>query len=443
MDSMDIRNNKILFIIDTYWQYDNYVKTQALQEVKDKVYFIANPELSHLDFNISPERLIFYSYPNKKDILHRHIFNINSWRLRKKDIVFRQRSLLFKPRQVFFYRILALPVIYQITKFIFLKRGEDRNLSEFIQKINPSIILIPSHAFEGSTFETIRLARKMKIPTLMIIDNWDTLANKTIFTFKPDFLGVWSQQQVEDAFRIKGMPKERTFILGAPKFTKYLKAGNSHPPSPYPFKYVLYIGIAEVFNELGALKILDEEIEKRNLDLKIVFRPHITQHARRCPDVFFEYDFKHVVLDTPARRYYKRSVYWDISSESVNPIYYPDHSYYLPLLSNMEFMISPQTTMILEASLANKRHYILSYDDGIHRFGPKFIFDNCRFLFGVERLPNVRMVRKLEDLRKIFDPSDPLKEEVEPLDVDYFISKENSANYSENLKKVIDTILTK
>lgn len=438
------QNNKILFVVTNYWQYDNYINTQALEDVKDRVYFVVDPELSNMNFNVPKERLFFYAYPGKKDTLHRHIFNMNSWRLRNKDIVFWLRSLLFKPRQRLAYRILALPVIYQITRFVFLQKAKDKNLFDLIKKINPSIILIPSHAFEGSTFETIRIARKMNIPSLMVIDNWDTVANKTVFTFKPDYLGTWSRQQVDHAFSIKGMPKNKSFILGAPKFTKYLKFIESNrPPSPYPFRYALYVGIAEVFNELGALKMLDNEIEKRKLDLKIVFRPHITQHARRCPDVFFEYDFKHVVIDNPAKRYYKRSAYWDISQDSVNPIYYPDHSYYLPLLSNMEFMISPQTTMILEAALLGKKNYLLAYDDGLHRFGPKFIFDNCVFLNGVERLLNVRMVRKMEDVEKIFDPSDPLKEEAEPLDVDYLISKEASANYSANLKKVIDTILSR
>jgi len=441
MNSKNTKDSTILFVVTNYWQYDNYINTQALKDIKDRAYFIVDPELSKMNFDVPKERLFFYSYPGRKDTLHRHIFNMNSWRLRNKDIVFWLRSLLFKARQRFAYRILAFPFIYQITRFVFLKKAEDKNLFELIKKINPSIILIPSHAFEGSTFETIRIARKIKIPSFMIIDNWDTLANKTIFTFKPDYLGVWSQQQVEHAFSIKGMPKERTFILGAPKFTKYMKPESSHLPSPYPFRYALYVGIAEVFNELGALKMLDDIIEKKKLDLKIIFRPHITQHARRCPDVFFEYDFKHVILDTPAKRYYKRSAYWDISQDSVNPIYYPDHSYYLPLLSNMEFMISPQTTMILEAALLGKTNYLLAYDDGLHRFGPKFIFDNCVFLSGVERLSNVRMVHKMEDVEKIFDPSDSLKKEVEPLDVDYLISKEASANYSENLKKTVETIL--
>ena len=194
---------------------------------------------------------------------------------------------------------------------------------------------------------------------------------------------------------------------------------------------------------------MDEIIERRNIDLKVVYRPYTTQHTRNCPEVFFEYDFKHVILDTPAKLYYKRSAAWHVSSkDGFNPIYSPDHSYYPKLLSSMEFMISPQTTMILEASLFDKKVYILAYNDGVHSFGPHWAFNQGRYLFNLERLENIRMIYKIEDMEKIFTPGDELKQSVlpaqasEPIDIDYFVSKEATANYPANLKRTIDTILT-
>jgi len=73
---------------------------------------------------------------------------------------------------------------------------------------------------------------------------------------------------------------------------------------------------------------------------------------------------------------------------------------------------------------------------------PKFIFDNFPSLFGiVERLENVRMVRRKEDLEKIFAPGDQLKRDVQPLDIDYFVSKEATANYASNLEKAVEKII--
>ena len=51
------------------------------------------------------------------------------------------------------------------------------------------------------------------------------------------------------------------------------------------------------------------------------------------------------------------------------------------------------------------------------------------------------MVRKMEDLEKIFAPGDQLKRDVELLDIDYFVSKEATANYASNLEKAVEKII--
>lgn len=436
---MNPKNNKILFVISTYQQYQTYIQTQALKEIRDNAVFVVNPKLAGMDFGVFNDRIFTYYYPDSKDILHRHIFNIyitrKGWR----------RGEWFRRRQKRVYGILSLPIVHKIVKLLFLFFARDKNLTKLVKKINPAIIVLPSHAFEGMTFELIRIAKEMSIPSFMVVDNWDTLAERTLFTRKPDCLGVWSRQQAEQAVRANDMAKDSIFILGAPKFAGYMKPETKHQPSPYPFKYILYVGMSDLFDELGALKKLDETIEKQKPDVKVVYRPNITQHTRKCPDVFFEYDFKHIVLDTPAKLYYKKSASWDISQDGFNPIYFPDFAYYPKLLSNMEFMICAHSTMILEAALFNKKTYLLAYNDGFHRLGPHWAFENMGHLFGVERLGNVRMIRNKDDIEKIFSPNDELKtkEQAEPLDIDYFISKEATANYASNLKGVIDMILAR
>jgi len=444
METTNKKDGKILFVVGNYRQYHTYIKTKVFKEIEDRLVFLVHQGLSHIDFGVSKDRIFFYTYPSRKDTFHRHVFNINTWQNKRRNVVFQIRTLAFTRRQLRAYSILSLPILSNIVKFIYLKRAEDKNLFELIKKINPSLIILPSHAFEGLTFELIKIAKRINIPSFMLTNNWDTLANKTIFTIKPDYLGVWSQQHVEHALNVKNMSRDRIFILGAPRFVNYVRPENKRQSSPYPFRYILYAGITEPFNELGVLKIIDDIIDRQKIDLKVVYRPNVTQHTRKCPDVFFDYDYKHVILDVPSRIFYKRSASWEISQKDVfNPIYYPDSDYFLKLLSNMEFMISPQTTMILEATLFDKRNYILACDDGIHRFNPKWTFENITHLKDVKRLKNVRMVNSFDEIEKIFSPGDELKRPVEPLDIDYFISKEKTANYSTNLKKVIDIILSK
>ncbi len=435
-------NNKILFAIFTYQQYQTYIETHSLKDMLDRISFLVHPKLMGMDFGVPKERIFAYSYPDHKNVLHRHIFNINSWIRRKQNNAFWIRTLLFTKRQKRIYRLLSLPVLSSLVKWSFINMASDKNLLKLLQKIDPSIVLLPSHAFEGRTFEMIRIAKKLNKPSFMIIDNWDTVANKTVFTLQPDYLGVWSRQQVDHASRVRSMPTDRIFILGAPKFIYHLDPVKRSQPSPYPFKYALFVGMSEHFDEIGALKKIDQAIEKTGSNIKVVYRPTATQHTRKCPDVFFEYDFKNVIIDEPAKVYYKKSATWDISKDSFNPIYYPSFDYYPRLLANMEFMIAPQSTMLLEGALFDKPTYLMAYDDGFHPFGPKWIFENGLHLKGVDRLKNVRMIHKKEDMEKIFLPGDRLKEAGEAIDIDYFVSLEATANYSSNLKNKIDSVLS-
>lgn len=440
---MNSGDRKILFVVSSYQQYQTYIQTQVLKEIQDRVFFIVTPRLAHMDFGVFKDRVFSYTYPAWKERFHRHVFYINGWMNKKKIPAFWGRLVILRPGQKRIYSILSLPIINRIVKFLFLERAKDAQLLELVRNINPSMMLLPSHAFDGLSVELIRSGKKLGIPSMMVIDNWDTLCTKTTFTFKPDYLGVWSQQQVEHAVTMRGMPQDRIHILGAPRFMRYVAPEARQQPSPYPFKYVLYVGMSDPFNELGALKMIDDIIERQKLGIKIVYRPNITQHTRNCPDVFFEYDYRHVVLDEPARKYYKKSASWDISQDSFNPIYFPDPAYYVNLLSNMEFMVLSHSTMILEAALFDKKMYLLSYDDKVHPFGPHWLFnfEGGLHLKHIDRLSLVRMVPTIEDVEKIFAPGDPLKKDVEPLALDYFIDTRATAQYSRNLKAVIDGIL--
>lgn len=431
---------KILFVVHDYHHYQAYVQSAALNEIRDRILFLVDAKLKNFNYGVPADRVHAYSFPDRKDILHRHIFNINTWIHRNRNIGFYIRTLLFTPRQKRIYRILALPLVNKIAKFIFLQRAQDKELFNLVRDINPDLIVLPSHAFEGMTFEMIRIARQLNIPSFMMVDNWDTLVWKTTFTFKPDHLGVWSKQQIDHAVEVRGMSRNRISILGAPRFMNYLKPTQRFP-SLYPFRYILYVGVFDEFNELGALKKIDEAIEKYKVPFKVVFRPTATQFPRKCPDIFFEYDFKHIILDTNARTYYKKGTTWDFSKDTFNPRQFPDPNYNLSLLQNAEFVICPQSTMLLEATLLGKRVYLIAYNDGIHRFNPEWVFKHAGHLHGLDGLENVRMVRSEGDIEKIFLSGDKLKESVrEHYDIDWFIAKDATMHYPQNLKNVIDAL---
>ncbi len=85
---MNSKNSKILFVVSEYQQYRAYIQTQALKEIKDRVVFIVHPKLADADFGVPSDRVIPYTYSDRKDVLHRRVFFMNAWQNKKRLPVF-------------------------------------------------------------------------------------------------------------------------------------------------------------------------------------------------------------------------------------------------------------------------------------------------------------------------------------------------------------------
>lgn len=431
-----IRNEtKILVSIPNVEYYRNYITSPALKELKERCIFLVPEQLVDKDFvGVRKDRIIIYNYPPEKDILHHHLFNINMGKFATKNTSFAFRFLRLSSRHQKIYKILATPILYEIVKFIFLRKARDEKLVRVIKGLRPSIVLLPSSGYEGITFEIIKIAKEINIPTCMLVDNWDNLSSKTLFTYEPDYLVVWGQQAVEEAREIHGIDETRVFPIGTPRFAEYITAKRDKPESPYNFKYALFAGCALPFDELSALKKIDELIENNNYDLKIVYRPHPSRQKRKCLDNFIENEFKNVILDQQARDYYNI----DKKSKLSGKVEPPNLNYYPKLLANMEFMICPLSTMLIEGLIFDKNVFILVYDDKIHYTNPKNCFLSRRHFKGIDKLKNTIMIYKFEDLNKIF-----LRPDIDlgkNLELSYFIS-EKTRNYPEELAMVVEKIL--
>ena len=425
---------RILFVLSNQQYFRNYIESKALSKIKIDCVFLVSNNISRRQIRkLGKNKIYVYNYPVKKTDLHQYLFNINT-----KKFINRSRTFEFRYKRIsskfkILYAVFASPVIYHIVKTIILTLTQDNNLSRVIAKVNPNLILIPSSGYEGGAFEIIKIANDRKIPTLMLIDNWDNLCSKKILTRKPNFMSAWGRQTKKHAIRIHGMKSDQIFILGTPRFIQYFNARDKKPPSLYPFKYALFAGNALAFDELTTLREIDRLIEKGGQELTIIYRPHPWRHPRLSPDTFFDFDFKHVKLDEDAKKYYKREL---------GDSYAPDLSYYPKLLANMQFMICPLSTMLVEGLLFDKRVFILTYDDGIHFTNPKNAFKYYEHFEGIGRLANVTIIDTFDSLVKIADHG-TRKNNISnrgSVALDYYITSD-TANYQSNLKKITDKIM--
>src|SRR3989338_6836820 len=399
---------KILISIPSPEYYRNYITSPALSEIIESCYFIVPKKMADKDFGVPKSRVAVYDYPADKEVLHKHLFHINTGKFESRSTSLKFRFMRLSKRSQVLYRILGLPVIYELTRFFILSRADDRRLFSVIKSIQPDVILMPSSGYEGITFEIIKTAKKQGVPTLMLVD--------------------------KDDVEIHGIPKERIFPIGTPRFFNYFK-NRSEYPSPYPFKYALFAGNSTGFDELSALKKLEEYIEKNNLDLKIVYRPHPMRQKRKCPDNFVESEFKHVVLDLQAKEYYNRE-------KSKTPSDLPDLDYYPRALANMEFMICPLSTMLIECLLFDKPVFVLAYDDGIHFVNPKNLYKYCRHFEGIEYLRNLEIIHEFEDLTRVFTVDFSKKRMEKEIPLSYYLS-EKTRHYPHHVKLLVEDINAK
>ena len=418
----------ILIIISNQIFYNNYLNTKALSKIKNRLIFLVD---CNVKISKNLKNVIWYSYPKNKALWHEHLFNINMCKFSGRSKTFKFRLLRLSKTKRWLYRILAFPIVSFLAKLLILKLTDDQKLFKIIGSIKPSLILIPSMGYEGMTFETIKVAKKYHVPSCVLVDNWDNLSSKTIFTRKPDYITVWGKQSREHAEKIHGIDSHRISILGTPRFIDYFSRNNFRQDRPYSFKYAVFAGNALAFDELTTLKKLDEILEKNSENITIIYRPHPWRHVRKCADTFFEYDFKHIKLDTEAKNYYKK----ELGTKFV-----PDLDYFPKLLANMEFMICPLSTMLIESLIFDKKVYVLTYDDGVHFTNPKNAFRYYEHFRGIRYLPNVEIIENFDDLNLIFKNSSS-KRMIRRTNLNYYISPE-TVNYPENLLKLSETIIS-
>ena len=279
------------------------------------------------------------------------------------------------------------------------KLGVLPKLHEAITELRPDIVIAPSGGTDPLVPDAFRSARELGITTLLIPFNWDNLSSKSAYPILPDYLGVVGPQSVEHAQRIHRIPKDRVSILGAPYIDAYFHREPNSTEAPFPFRYVLFAGCYMPFDERTSLELLDREIERRGLDLKVVYRPHPQRRRRRVPDRVDESRLSHVVIDPQVRDQYFRS--FDPGALEGGRAPMPALEYYPALLEHAEFVICPLSTMVLESAIFERQVIVIAYHDGIHKDSPGVIVNYDHFQ-GMDRIEGLHMCDEMDDLVPLF-----------------------------------------
>jgi len=461
----------LLFVLSSDMYVRNYVRTGVIDSLRteNSVRIIADSRLALLS-EVESEEGYLGSFALERKIERRRelFFTVLMWRFRKRSPTFFYRwlrmanwglvrtnsgpmalftsfarwtlGLALRPRPLV-TALLGSKGIFALSSRILRRPHKvSAQISELLTHHHFDVIVFPSAAFEPVIPDLIRFGRSQNITTLTLIDNWDNLTSKTVYWDKPDHIAVWGEQAKRQAQEIHSFDEKQIHLVGTPRFDSYfaLRQDLKTVP-PYPFPYLLFVGSAMPFDELGALHSLEQLMANNPEvpeDLKIVYRPHPWQQKRMVPAAFHEEDFHRTVLDQQISDAYALGV----KQETTNRAFQPDLSYYPSLLSHANAVVGPLTTMLFEAALCLRPVLALSYPDGHH------FTTNRRYLThfeGLEKIPGFAFCDTKDQLEQGL--SQVLgTQNIDPLVSDAITSHylfRDEAHYDERLRKVLRSIV--
>lgn len=302
--------------------------------------------------------------------------------------------------------------------FVFLK-------SEF------DLVMMPTAGMSNASFFMAKLTKKLQIPLVFLIDNWDNLSSKSILLQLPDYMTTWGEQSTYHAVNIHGMPKERVFNLGAMRMSNYRELRATKYRKLFHSQYVLYCGSFFPFDEFRCLKTINDVINNdRELygDITIIYKPH--------PENKNNISIKNLNNVKHVNEYL--NVFDDKSIAS-------DQARRAVLISNAKFIITGPGSMIVESSIFGKNVIVMAHPEKWNLTSPKRFFGGMEHFKGIERLPNINLCKDLVDLSFLFRlnylAKNILQKEIDEV-LSYYIDLE-LPDYHDKLSNITQTILAK
>jgi FkbM family methyltransferase len=100
----------------------------------------------------------------------------------------------------------------------------DTHHDTFIASDRPDVVLVSPLIDLGSAqTDIIKSAKRLGIPTGMILYSWDNLSTKGGLHIPPDRMFVWNELQRKEAATLHGYPLEQTIATGAPRFDDFFR----------------------------------------------------------------------------------------------------------------------------------------------------------------------------------------------------------------------------
>jgi hypothetical protein len=229
-------------------------------------------------------------------------------------------------------------------------------LTALFDRERPNVVLHPTVLDGVFINDLVSECRMRGIPLVVAMNSWDNPSTKRAVVGKPDWLLVWGPQTRDHAVRFIGLDPQRVFPFGAAQFDVFRGPPRidratfcaAHGLDPRR-RIALFAGSNAQTDEFATLQALDRAVAQGRLkDIAIVYRPHPWGGGGRDGARLAGARFDHVVVDRTMRAYLDK-----VAAQGYS-ISLPDYRDTHDLLSAVDVVVSPMSTILLEAALHGK-----------------------------------------------------------------------------------------
>lgn len=278
---------------------------------------------------------------------------------RQEAAIRRLRRKLVGWKAALLFTIAGLPGLRQLFNAVVNRRlaaAPNEALDALIAREKPDVVLHPTVLDGPFVNDLIASCSQRGIPLVYAMNSWDNPSTKRSTVGKPNRLLVWGPQTRAHAVRFVGMPEGDVVSFGAAQFDAFagppridrttFATHNDFDPS---FKVVLFAGSNSMTDEFATLASLDEAVSSGRLPgVSIIYRPHPWGLGGRGGDRLANATWRNVRVHAPMRDYVRKL------AEGSETILLPDYRDTHDLLCNVDVVVSPLSTILIEAMLHGK-----------------------------------------------------------------------------------------
>ena len=170
------------------------------------------------------------------------------------------------------------------------------DVEKFVERIQPDAVLVsPYVSRETYQADVVKAARRLRVPSAVLVASWDNLTSKGHIGGDPDRVLVWNETQRKEATELHGVPADRVVVTGAQQFDRWFDRVPSVERTvfcashgiPSDRRYVLFAGSTRQSLAPGAEAAFVRELvealrasdDPHLRDVAVLVRPHPTTQA--------------------------------------------------------------------------------------------------------------------------------------------------------------------